>query len=106
MEDLTIDDYLRQTYHTYYMRIKDHISLRKIADEYIMIAGSGDNLDYTQAVSLNDSAAYLIQSVRERDFTLEDWVELLTDRYEVSQEQARADVELISQMLKEADIIY
>ena len=87
------------------MRIKDHISLRKIADEYIMIAVSGDSLDYTQEVSLNDSADYIIESVRERDFTLEDWVELLTDRYEVSQEQARADVELLSQMLKEAGII-
>ena len=87
------------------MRIKDHISLRKIADEYIMITGSGDSLDYTQAVSLNDSAAYLIESVRGKDFTLEDWVELLTDRYEVSGEQARADVELLIQMLKEAEII-
>ena len=87
------------------MRIKDQISLRKIADEYIMIVGSGDSLDYTQAVSLNDSAAYLIESVRGKDFTLEDWVELLTDRYEVSGEQARADVELLIPMLKEAEII-
>lgn len=87
------------------MRIKDQISLRKIADEYIMIVGSGDSLDYTQAVSLNDSAAYLIESVRGKDFTLEDWVELLTDRYEVGGEQARADVELLIQMLKEAEII-
>ena len=87
------------------MRINDQISLRKIADEYIMIVGSGDSLDYTQAVSLNDSAAYLIESVRGKDFTLEDWVELLTDRYEVSGEQARADVELLIQMLKEAEII-
>lgn len=70
-----------------------------------MIVGSGDSLDYTQAVSLNDSAAYLIESVRGKDFTLEDWVELLTDRYEVSGEQARADVELLTQMLKEAEII-
>ena len=70
-----------------------------------MIVGSGDSLDYTQAVSLNDSAAYLIESVRGKDFTLEDWVELLTDRYEVSREQARADVELLIQMLKEAEII-
>ncbi len=70
-----------------------------------MIVGSGDSLDYTQAVSLNDSAAYLIESVRGKDFTLEDWVELLTDRYEVSGEQARADVELLIQMLKEAEII-
>ena len=87
------------------MRIKDQISLRKIADEYILIVGSGDSLDYPQAVSLNDSAAYLIESVRGKDFTLEDWVELLTDRYEVSGEQARADVELLIQMLKEAEII-
>ena len=87
------------------MRIKDQISLRKIADEYIMIVGSGDSLDYTQAVSLNDSAAYLVESVRGKDFTLEDWVELLTDRYEVSGEQARADVELLIQMLKESEII-
>ncbi len=71
-----------------------------------MIVGSGDSLDYTQAVSLNDSAAYLIESVRGKDFTLEDWVELLTSRYEVSGEQARADIELLVQMLKETEIIY
>ena len=87
------------------MRIKDQISLRKIADEYIMIVGSGDSLDYTQAVSLNDSAAYLIEQVQGRDFTPQDWVELLTERYEVDLEQAAADVEQLIQMLIQAEII-
>lgn len=87
------------------MRIKDQISLRKIADEYIMIVGSEDSLDYTQAVSLNDSAAYLIEQVRDEDFTQEDWVDLLTERYDVSREQASADTELLVQMLKEANVI-
>ncbi len=87
------------------MRIKDQISLRKIADEYIMIVGSGDSLDYTQAVSLNDSAAYLIEQVQGRDFTAQDWVELLTERYEVDLEQAAADVEQLIQMLIQAEII-
>ena len=87
------------------MRIKDQISLRKIADEYIMIVGSEDSLDYTQAVSLNDSAAYLIESVRDEDFTSEDWVDLLTERYEVSREQATADVESLIRMLQEAKVI-
>ena len=87
------------------MRIKDQISLRKIADEYIMIVGSEDSLDYTQAVSLNDSAAYLIEQVRDEDFTQEDWVDLLTERYAVSREQASADIELLVQMLKEANVI-
>ena len=87
------------------MRIKDQISLRKIADEYIMIAGSGDSLDYTQAVSLNDSAAYLIEQVQGRDFSAQDWVELLTERYEVDLEQAAADVEQLIQMLIQAEIV-
>ena len=87
------------------MRIKDQISLRKIADEYIMIVGSEDSLDYTQTVSLNDSAAYLIEQVRDEDFTQEDWVDLLTERYDVSREQASADIELLGQMLKEANVI-
>ncbi len=87
------------------MRIKDQISLRKIADEYIMIAGSGDSLDYTQTVSLNDSAAYLIEQVQGRDFTARDWVELLTDRYDVDQTQAAEDVEQLIHMLLKAEII-
>ena len=87
------------------MRIKDQISLRKIADEYIMIVGTEDSLDYTQAVSLNDSAAYLIESFRDEDFTSEDWGDLLTERYDVSKEQATADVESLIQMLQEANVI-
>ena len=70
-----------------------------------MIVGSEDSLDYTQAVSLNDSAAYLIEQVRDEDFTQEDWVDLLTERYDVSREQASADIELLVQMLKEASVI-
>lgn len=87
------------------MRIKDQISLRKIADEYIMIVGSGDSLDYTQAVSLNDSAAYLIEQVQGRDFTARDWVELLTERYDVDQAQAAEDIEQLIQMLIQAGIV-
>lgn len=87
------------------MRIKDQISLRKIADEYIMIAGSGDSLDYTQAVSLNDSAAYLIEQVRDRDFTAQDWVELLTERYDVDETTAQEDVDQLIQMLIQAEIL-
>ncbi len=87
------------------MRIKDQISLRKIADEYIMIVGTEDSLDYTQAVSLNDSAAYLIEQVQGRDFTARDWVELLTERYDVDQTQAAEDVEQLIHMLLKAEII-
>lgn len=87
------------------MRIKDQVSLRKIADEYIMIAGSGDSLDYTQAVSLNDSAAFLIEAVRDQDFTLEDWVELLMERYDVDEATARQDIGSLIEMLIQAEII-
>ena len=56
-------------------------------------------------MSLNDSAAYLIEQVQGRDFTARDWVELLTERYDVDQTQAAEDVEQLIHMLLKAEII-
>ncbi|MDO4691643.1 MAG: PqqD family protein [Porphyromonadaceae bacterium] len=87
------------------MRIKDNLSLRKIADEYIMIADTGDHLDYTKAIGLNETAAYLIESVQGKEFDLEFWIKLLTDRYEVSHDEAQADATKLIEKLIEVGIV-
>ena len=87
------------------MKIKDSISIRHIADEYIMIVGSGSSLDYTQAVSLNDTAAYLLESVGQEPFEAEDWVELLMERYDGDAETAAADVARLITELHEVKVL-
>ena len=84
------------------MKLKDNLTIRKIGDEYMMVSESGSGLDYTRVISLNKSAAYLVQEVHQKEFTKEEWVELLIDKYDVDKEKAETDVQaLIDKLAKE-----
>lgn len=84
------------------MKLKDNLTIRKIGDEYMIVSESGLGLDYTRVISLNKSAAYLVQEVNEKYFTKEEWVELLIDKYNVDRERAEKDVQaLIDKLAKE-----
>ena len=84
------------------MKLKDNLTIRKIGDEYMMVSESGSGLDYTRVISLNNSAAYLVQEVHQKEFTQEEWVELLMEKYDVDSERAEADVKaLIDKLEKE-----
>ncbi len=84
------------------MKLKKNLTVRKIGDEYMMVSDSGSGLDYTRVISLNESAAYLVQEVNEKEFTKEEWITLLMDKYNVDEEQATADVQkLIDKFSKE-----
>lgn len=77
------------------MKLKDNLTIRKIGDEYMMVSESGSSLDYTRVISLNSSAAYLVQEVQQREFTQEEWVSLLMKKYNVDKNKAAADVQLL-----------
>lgn len=87
------------------MKIKSTVSLRKIADEYIIFLNENNTLDYTNAITLNETAAYLIEQTGDKEFGIEDWVTLLTEKYEVSPEQALQDVENIIKTYREIGLL-
>ncbi len=77
------------------MKLKENLNVRKIGDEYMMVSDSGSGLDYTRVISLNESAAYLVEEVNQKEFTKEQWITLLMNKYNVDEEQATADVQLL-----------
>ena len=77
------------------MKLKENLTMRKIGDEYMIVSQSGSGLDYTRVISLNITAAYLVQEVQQREFTKEEWVKLLVDAYNIDKERAQADVQLL-----------
>lgn len=84
------------------MKIKENLTVRKIGDEYMIVSDSDAGLDYTRVISLNETAAYLVEEVGKREFTKEEWISLLMDKYDVEQEVAEADVQaLIDKFVKE-----
>lgn len=84
------------------MKLKDNLSIRKIGDDYIMVSESGSTLDYTRVISMNDSAAYLINETKGDVFTKEDLVNNLIEKYDIDKKTAEADVQkLLDKLQKE-----
>ncbi|MBP5483040.1 MAG: PqqD family protein [Bacteroidales bacterium] len=75
------------------MKIKDGFILRSICGEYIVVGEGLAQVNFNKMLSMNESAAYLWKEITGKEFTREDLVQLLLDQYEVSKEQAAADVD-------------
>lgn len=87
------------------MRILEGFTLRKLCGENIVTSESAARIDYSKIISLNETAAYLWNEVREKDFTSDDLVSLLTARYDVDEARARADVEVLLDKWREAGLV-
>lgn len=78
------------------MKIKEGFILRSICGEFIVVGEGLAQVNFNKMLSLNESAAYLWKAVEGKTFTREDLVNLLLEKYEVSQEQAAADVDKLT----------
>jgi hypothetical protein len=83
------------------MKIKKEFRLHRIGDEYIVIKDGNSNVDFTEVISLNPTAAYLWKEVEGKEFTKAMLADMLTEYYEVDRETAARDVDkLVSQWLE------
>ena len=74
------------------MKINEGFELRTVCDENVIVAYGRKNIDFSKVISLNESAALMWREVVGKEFTEDDLVKILTDTYEVTEEQARKDV--------------
>ena len=75
------------------MKIKEGFILRQICGEYVVVGEGLAQVNFNKMLSLNETAAYLWDSVKGKEFTKDDLVKLLQDRYEVETERAAEDVD-------------
>ena len=73
------------------MRIHQGLELREMCGEYIIIGTGVENIDFSKVVSLNESAAYLWNEVKDKEFSPEMLAALLIEQYEVEETVAMAD---------------
>ena len=86
------------------MKLIEGFRLRQLLKEYIVTPESVTQINFNKMISLNESAAYLWQSVEGKEFTTEDLKGLLLDRYDVSEDVAAHDAEAIAQAWIDAGI--
>ena len=87
------------------MRLKNGFVLREVCGEQVIMGEGVGALDFGKLLCLNETAAWLWQKASEGDFTIESLTEALCDEYEVSAEQAKADVAAIVAEWQKVNVI-
>ena len=87
------------------MKIKEGFMLRTICGEHIVIGEGLAQVNFNKMLSLNGSAAYLWEQLKGKEFTEEDAVRLLTDKYDVTPERALEDVKKLLEEWKNQGVM-
>ena len=87
------------------MKTAEGFKLRSLCNEFIITAESVENINFNKIISLNESAAYLWESVAGKEFDANALADLLLERYEIDPETALRDSETIIEKWKEAGIV-
>ena len=87
------------------MKAKHGFNLRTVCGENILVAEGEENIDFSNIISMNESSAYLWNSIQVKDFEVKDLVDLLIEMYEVDEETATRDARLLVDQWKQAEII-
>lgn len=87
------------------MRIKEGFTLRTMCGEHIVVGEGLSQVNFNKIISLNQSAVWLWEQVLGKEFTEDTLAGLLLEKYDVSQEIARADSAKLLAQWKEQGII-
>jgi hypothetical protein len=90
------------------MRLKEGLTVRKIGEDYVIVAPEQGMVDLSKVYSLNETAAWLWEKLEHSDFDLVHMVELVKDRYEVeniSSQQLENDMEDLVNFFKQNGLL-
>lgn len=87
------------------MKIKKGFAKRNIAGANIVVPVGDMGKEFNGMITLNDSASFFWDLFSQDDLTVDEAVKKVTDKYDVSEEKAKADIEKFVKMLKENNLL-
>lgn len=87
------------------MRTKKGFNLRSVCGEQIIVAEGIENIDFSKIIRMNESSAYLWNAIKDKDFSVDDLAQLLSDEYDVDMETVLKDAASIVEQWKQAGIV-
>ena len=88
------------------MRIKKGFVLREVCGERVIIGEGLGAINFGKLLALNESAAWLWKQAQEMgDFTIEALADKLCEEYDVTADEAKADVAEIVAEWKQVDVV-
>ena len=86
------------------MKIKDGFILRKLADRFVVVSINRKNNDFNGMIQLNSTGAFIWEQLQ-TDKTKEELLKSMLDKYELSEQQARKDIDLFIDKLRKDNLL-
>jgi hypothetical protein len=86
------------------MKIEKEYILREIAGDYIIVPVGKAALEFNGMITVNETGAFLWKQLT-KDTTKEELVHAMLEEYEVSEDEARIDIEEFLQLLQQNNIL-
>ena len=87
------------------MRIIEGFRLRDVLGQATIVGEGVEQIDFNKLITLNDSAAYLWQSVEGKEFDVQTLANLLVDKYGIDQDTALTDAKAIANKWIEIGVV-
>jgi hypothetical protein len=86
------------------MKLRKGLSIHTVGSENIIVSDSDENVDFTNIISLNESAVRLWKEVSDKEFSVETLSSLLLGWYDVDTETALADARELAEKWSKAGL--
>ncbi len=87
------------------MKIKEGFVLRNVGGSYLVVATGKVGATFKKIVELNETSAFLFNSILNGASTLDDLVNKMTLEYDVDKHQVEVDIKAFIEKMKGLDII-
>lgn len=87
------------------MKLREDLVLRDVGEDHVIVDPGQDMVDMSTVFALNDSAAWLWRQLVGQEFTGESMTEMLQERYDVSEDQAKEDVDNLIDIFKKNGLL-
>ena len=84
--------------------IKDNFLIRDLAGEKVLIS-SGEQVNLSKMLIMNDTAAFIIQELQKGSKTSEDLSKLMTESYDIDYTEAYQDIEELLKQLEKLNVV-
>ncbi|MGM1429703.1 PqqD family protein [Sphingobacterium lactis] len=87
------------------MKIRSELQIRKVGEDFIIVDPGQDMVDMSKVFTLNDTAAFVWNELKDIDFTEQTIIELLLANYDVDSETAAGDAKRLIDELRSGGLL-
>lgn len=87
-------------------KLSDTVLMQSIGDKKVLVALDVDEVDYSQVITLNGTAAFIVEQLSNDVYTENELVTRVCAKYEIDEQTARQDIRALINELADKRLIY